>query len=96
MEGVVSEGILKNIKFSSKGCVLSQATASMLTEKCKNKEINEILALSSEDVLKMIGLALGPNRLKCALLPLMVLKKGLQEYHDTKYKNTKCKISKIK
>ena len=84
IEGIISNGVLEQISFSGKGCVLSQATASMLTEKCKGKKIEEILALSTQDVLNIIDMTLGPNRLKCALLPLQVLKQGISSYKKSK------------
>ena len=80
IEGVISNKILNQVSFIGKGCVLSLATASMLTQKCKDKKIEEILALSTQDILEMIGLSLGPNRLKCALLSLQVLKQGIISY----------------
>jgi nitrogen fixation protein NifU and related proteins len=80
MEGKISQDKLEEISFSGNGCVLSMATASMLTQRCKGCKIKEILALCKEDVLKMVGLELGPNRLKCALLSLQVLKEGINSY----------------
>ena len=77
---IVDNDILCNIAFTGKGCVISQATASMLTQYCKHKNINELLKIDNDFILKMIGIQLGPNRLKCALLPLMALQNGINEY----------------
>ena len=63
--------------FEAKGCVLSQASASMLTEICMGKNCTEIAALSKEDVLELVGVPLGPNRVKCALLFLFVLQEAI-------------------
>ena len=86
MQGKVQDSILVDVKFISSGCVLSQATSSMLTEFSKGKKIEEILAMTSDDILKLVGINLGPNRIKCAMLPLIVLKKGLSSYFESKIK----------
>lgn len=75
--GIVCNGKLEQVAFVGKGCVISQATASILLEKYKSSEILQILACTSDDVHALIQMELGPNRLKCALLPLIALKKGL-------------------
>lgn len=77
IEGKVENNILSDIGFSGKGCVISQATASMLTEYCLEKNINELLTITQEDLLKLVGITLGPVRMKCATLSLEVLHKGL-------------------
>ena len=77
IEGNIEDGILKEIKFTGKGCILSLATASMLTEYVKGKEVEEIKKMKKGDILKLIKIELGPNRLRCALLPLETLQKGL-------------------
>jgi nitrogen fixation NifU-like protein len=80
VQGVVKDGILIQVAFEGKGCVISQASASMLSELCLGKPINEILRLKEEDILKIIGMELGPIRIKCALLSLMALQEGILEY----------------
>ena len=80
MYGLVKNNVATLITFVGKGCVIGQATASILTEKCKNKLLDEILVLDKEFVLAMIGVQLGPTRLKCALLPLMALQDAIKEY----------------
>lgn len=79
MEGVVKNGVLTEISFSGTGCVISQATASMLTQMCLGKSVNDIMALTKDDIQKLIGVELGPMRLRCALLPLEVLQKGISQ-----------------
>lgn len=79
MTGLVEDGKLVDVGFQGKGCVISIATASLLTEECKGKTVEEIMALTKEDIFKMIGMELGPNRLRCALLSLETLHKGLLE-----------------
>lgn len=85
MEGTITHNnIINNIGFDGSGCVISQATASMLTEQCTGKSIDDILALNKDFVLELIKIPLGPNRLKCALLPLNVLQSGLRSYKNKK------------
>lgn len=70
------------ISFLGFGCVISQATASMLSEYVKNIPIDEILALDAAAITNLIKLELGPTRLRCALLPLYALQKGIRAYRS--------------
>lgn len=63
--------------FSGHGCAISQASADLLLESVIGKSVDEIKHLTKEDVLDLIGIELGPVRLKCALLSLKVLKGGV-------------------
>lgn len=63
--------------FSGHGCAISQASADLLMESIAGKPLEEIKELSKEDILEMLGIELGPVRLKCALLSLKVLKAGV-------------------
>lgn len=68
--------------FSGEGCSISQASADLLMEKVKGMALEDVRALSKEDILDLLGIELGPVRLKCALLSLKVLKGsvyGLEE-----------------
>lgn len=67
--------VIAEIKFHGEGCAVSMASASMLTGFVTGKNINTVLNLGTEDVLKLLGISLTPTRLKCALLPLEVLQK---------------------
>jgi len=71
---------IKEIKFNGKGCVISTASASILSEFVKNKTIEEVEKLDREDVLKLLGIDLNPARIKCALLPLIVIKASLKTH----------------
>jgi len=82
MSGVIENNTLKDIKFFGKGCVISQSTASILTEYAKNKSLNAILAITSEKIQDLIGTKLGPLRLQCALLPLEVLHSGILSFQN--------------
>ncbi len=66
-----------DVKFNGKGCAISQASASMLTDEIIGKTLDEIKTLDKQFVLEMLGIPLGPSRIKCALLPLKVIKVGV-------------------
>ena len=64
-------------RFDGKGCAISQASADLLIESIIGKKIEDVKKLVKQDVLDMLGIELGPVRLKCALLSLKVLKAGV-------------------
>ena len=72
----VVEGKVADIKFHGRGCAISQASTSMLTEMIQGKELDEIRSLSAQDLLDELGIPISPARVKCALLGLKVLKTG--------------------
>jgi nitrogen fixation NifU-like protein len=74
---VDEKDIVTEAAFSGTGCAISQASADMLMETIIGKKLDEVKALSKEDILEMLGIQLGPVRLKCALLSLKVLKAGV-------------------
>ncbi len=82
MMGIIANNTITEIAFQGSGCVISQATASMLTEHCLNKSIDEVLQMSEKSITSLIGLTLGPVRIKCALLPLLVLQHGITCYRE--------------
>ncbi len=63
--------------FDGVGCAISQAAADMLIESIIGKALDEVKALGKEHILEILGIELGPVRLKCALLSLKVLKAGV-------------------
>jgi nitrogen fixation NifU-like protein len=67
---------VKDVRFSAVGCAISKASASMLSDLLIGQTLEEISALTKADVMDELGIALGPVRLKCALLPLKVVKVG--------------------
>jgi len=75
---------IENITFEGKGCVISQASASILTEDLKGKTLKQVQDMTREDLLDLIGLQLTPTRVKCAMLPLSAIKKGIIEYEMKK------------
>lgn len=91
----VVEGQIKDIKFDGKGCAISQASASMLTEMVMDKPLTTAKDISKDEVLENIGLTnLGPARIKCALLSLKVLKMGMVKYYSEKEPTTAEKMEK--
>lgn len=76
----VKDNKITEIKFTGVGCVISQAAADMLAEKVKNLTLDEVSKLTKEDILSLIKIELGLNRLVCAMLPLVALQKGISEY----------------
>ena len=73
----VNDGHVSEIAFSGRGCAVSQASASILTEMVEGMSIDEVKQITKDDLLEEIGIPVSPARLKCALLSLKVLKAGL-------------------
>jgi nitrogen fixation NifU-like protein len=69
--------VVEDVKFNGKGCAISQASASMLTDELIGKSVDEIKKLDKKFILDLLGIPLGPSRIKCALLPLKVVKAGV-------------------
>ena len=76
----VEQGKVETVKFSGSGCAISMASASLLTDKMKGMSIEELKKLTKENIIQMMGIPLGVVRIKCALLSLTVLTKGLQTW----------------
>jgi nitrogen fixation NifU-like protein len=72
-------GRLEDVAFTGRGCAISQASASMLTDEIKGKALGEIVAITNQDVLDNLGIDISPARLKCALLSVETLRKALAE-----------------
>lgn len=77
MQAIIKEGKISEIKFQGKGCAISQASASITTEFVKGKSIDEVRKIGQEQIIQLLGIKLGPVRLKCALLALKALQKGI-------------------
>jgi nitrogen fixation protein NifU and related proteins len=74
---------IDEVKFSGRGCAISQAATSMLTEMVKGRSATEVAALPRDELLEEIGIPLTPVRLKCALLGLSTLKLALHKAKGT-------------
>ncbi len=80
---------VSDVKFLGKGCAISQASASILTELIMGKDFDFVKKLTKESILENLGLPdLGPARIKCALLSFKVLKYGVYSYLSDTIKDT--------
>jgi nitrogen fixation protein NifU and related proteins len=66
----IRDGIVTDVAFTGRGCAISQASASLLTDEIRGKPVAEVEALKAQDVLDLLGIEISPARLKCALLSL--------------------------
>jgi nitrogen fixation NifU-like protein len=73
----VENGVVVDAAFDGRGCAISQATASMLMEEVMGKSLDELKTWDKEFILDLLGIEIGPVRLKCAMLPLKALKAGV-------------------
>lgn len=80
MQVLVKDGKIGNCRFSGKGCAISQAAASMLTEYALGRSLDEVAKFNKQDALNLISIPISCMRLKCALLGLKVLKLGVLQY----------------
>ncbi len=76
----VEDNKIKDARFEGCGCIISMASTDLLIEKILNATIDEVMKLEREDIENMIGLKLGPNRIKCAMLPLKVVKLAIAKH----------------
>lgn len=76
----VENNKIADIKFVGKGCSISQAGASMLTEVVKGKTLDEVEAMNRDDVINLLGIPIGAVRVKCAVLSLVALKNGIAKF----------------
>ena len=74
--------VLTDVKFSGRGCAISQASASLLTSRIKGKPLSEIKGIDRDQIVQMLGIPISPVRLKCALLSLAVLREGVEIYEQ--------------
>ena len=84
---VNDDNVIDQVAFKGKGCAISQASASMLTEMIEGKSLDEAKEIGKDDILEALGIEIGPVRMKCALLSLKVLKAGAyglseEDWHD--------------
>jgi nitrogen fixation protein NifU and related proteins len=74
--------VIADVRFQGRGCAISQAAASLLTDEIKGKSLDDVRAFGKDEMLDLIGIPLDKNpvRIKCALLGLKTLKAGVYEY----------------
>ena len=73
-----------DVKYIGRGCAISQASMSLLSDTLKGKNIEELKKMTREDILDLLKIPVGVVRLKCAMLSLKTLQEGIAEYEDTK------------
>ena len=76
---VDADGNVTDVAFSGRGCAISQASASMLTDEVKGRPVSEVEGMTNTDILDLLGIEISPARLKCALLSLETLQHALGE-----------------
>jgi nitrogen fixation NifU-like protein len=81
----IADGIVTDARFQGRGCAISQASASLLTDEIIGKPVQDVAAFGKDDMLDLIGIPLDKNpvRIKCALLALKTLKTGVYSYLGT-------------
>ena len=82
--GLIKDGVLKDVGFEGKGCIICMSSTSILLEEVYGKSKEELDKFSKEDLFDLIGVSLTPSRVKCAMLPFVCLKKGLLSYEGGK------------
>ena len=79
----IEDGVLQRVGFTGRGCAISQASASLLTDEIKGKPLREVESFRADDLLDLLGIDISPARLKCAMLSHETLQKALAETRDT-------------
>ena len=75
----VENGVVTDVRYNGRGCAISQAAASMLSDAVKGKPLEQLSEIGKDDVLDELGIPLSPIRLKCAMLSVGVLKVALNQ-----------------
>lgn len=74
----IQNTVITDIAWDGTGCAISQAAMSMLAEELAGKTVEEIDTMTKADMMEMLGVAIGPRRVKCALLALHTIKNTLR------------------
>ena len=64
----IRDGVVERVGFTGRGCAISQASASLLTDEIKGKPLDEVAAIRADDLLDLLGIDISPARLECAML----------------------------
>ena len=75
----VRDGVVERVGFTGRGCAISQASASLLTDEIKGKPLSQVAGIGGDDVLELLGIDISPARLKCAMLSLETLQGAIGE-----------------
>ncbi len=76
---VIEDSIFKDLSYTGQGCAISVASCSLLSDYVINKKVSEVKDMTGDDIIGLLGVELSPNRLKCALLPLEVIHKIIEQ-----------------
>ena len=79
MQLAVRDGVVERVGFTGRGCAISQASASLLTDEIKGKPVADVASLGAADLLDLLGIEISPARLKCAMLSFDSLQHLLDE-----------------
>jgi len=74
LELKIEDGRVADVAFSGHGCAISRAAASMMSEEIIGKSLEDLKSWNKDNILDLLGIEVGPVRIKCALLPLKALK----------------------
>ena len=75
----ITNGVVERVGFTGRGCAISQASASLLTDEIKGKPVADVAGFRADDLLDLLGIDISPARLKCAMLSHDTLQKALAE-----------------
>ncbi len=79
MQLTVKDGVVTEVGFTGRGCAISQASASLLTDEVKGKSAEAVAGFGADDLLELVGIEISPARLKCAMLSFDSLQHLLDE-----------------
>ena len=79
MLAISNDGTVEDVTFTGRGCAISQASASMLTDDIKGKSLDDVAKLGKVDVLDNLGIEISPARMKCAMLSLETLRSAVSD-----------------
>ncbi len=75
----VKDGVVERVAFTGRGCAISQASASLLTDEIKGRTVDQVSSFGADELLDLLGIEISPARLKCAMLSHETLHKALAE-----------------
>ncbi|QQG40327.1 MAG: SUF system NifU family Fe-S cluster assembly protein [Candidatus Aenigmatarchaeota archaeon] len=80
--------VIKDVRFRGSGCAISQAAASMLTERIKGMALADVKRIERDDVVSMLGVPISATRMKCAMLGLVTMKHGILAHEGARVPKT--------
>ncbi|MBI4176267.1 MAG: iron-sulfur cluster assembly scaffold protein [Candidatus Aenigmarchaeota archaeon] len=78
------DGAIQDVRHTARGCAISVSAMSMLSETLRGLTLREVAGMGKESMLGLLGIPIGPVRIKCALLPFYALKGGIIAYESRK------------